>query len=113
MATHNTRGAEAEQAVAIYLDKKGYKILDINWKTKWCEIDIVAQKNMVVHFVEVKFRSNPSQGSGYDYINFKKLQQMKRAADSWVLIKGWEGEYVLSAAEVSGVDLEIDFIDEI
>lgn len=113
MAKHNTHGAEAEQAVAEYLIENGYKVLDINWKTKWCEIDIVAQKNKVIHFVEVKYRSNQAQGGGFDYIHDKKLRQMQRAADSWVLIQNWDGEYVLSAAEVSGSDFDIDFIDEV
>lgn len=113
MALHNIHGAEAEEAVVKYLQKSGYKIIDHNWKTKWCEIDIIAEKNKVAHFVEVKYRSNSSQGSGFDYITSKKLTQMSRAADSWVTINKWDGEYVLSAAEVSGHDYKIDFIEEI
>jgi len=113
MAEHNTSGSEAERAVAEYLVKSKYKIVDINWKTKWCEIDIVAEKNKVMHFVEVKYRFSPYQGGGFDYIHSKKLQQMKRAADSWVLINKWNGEYVLSAAEVAGADYDVEFIEEI
>ncbi|MBI5357674.1 YraN family protein [Candidatus Saccharibacteria bacterium] len=113
MAIHNLLGAAAEDEVKKFLSKNRYKILDSNWKTKWCEIDIVAKKDKVIHFVEVKYRNSSSQGSGFDYINSKKLTQMARAADSWVAINKWDGEYVLSAAEVSGDNFKIEFIAEI
>jgi len=113
MAIHNILGKAAEEAVVKCLKSEKYKIIDTNWKTKWCEIDIVAKKDKVVHFVEVKYRNNSSQGSGFDYINSKKLHQMARAADSWVAMNRWDGEYVLSAAEVSGSNFKIEFIPEI
>lgn len=113
MAVHNIAGQAAEDEVAKYLKTRGYKILDKNWKTKWCEIDIIARKDKAVHFVEVKYRQSMSQGSGFDYITVKKLAQMRRAAESWVLLNDWEGEYVLSAAEVSGSSFEVKYIEEI
>lgn len=113
MALHNISGEAAEDEVAKFLRENGYKIVDRNWKTKWCEIDIVAKKDKVIHFVEVKYRASSLFGGGFDYITTKKLAQMKRAADSWVLVNDWEGEYVLSAASVSGGDYKIEFIQEI
>ena len=38
MAKHNLDGARAEERIADYLKKNGYKILDKNWKTKWCRL---------------------------------------------------------------------------
>lgn len=112
-ALHNVSGEAAEDAVSSYLKNLGFKIIDRNWKTKWCEVDIVALKEKVMHFVEVKYRSSSEQGFGFDYINPKKLRQMQRAADSWVHINDWAGEYILSAAQVSGDNFEIDFIEEV
>lgn len=113
MARHNIDGAKAEENVVDYLRGQGYKILAKNWKTKWCEIDIVAEKNKCLHFVEVKYRSSHSQGSGLDYITSQKLRKMDLAARSWVELNGWDKEYVLSAAEVSGEDYKIEFIEQI
>lgn len=113
MALHNIDGAEAEKRVAEYLADAGYKILARNWKTRWCEIDIAAKKDDCVHFVEVKYRSNKAQGGGFDYITAAKLRKMDLAARSWIEINNWSGEYVLSAAEVSGHDFEIEFIEQI
>ncbi|MEX2014841.1 MAG: YraN family protein [Candidatus Saccharimonadales bacterium] len=113
MALYNIFGEAAEDEVVKYLKKRGFKIIDQNWKTKWCEVDIIALKDKTMHFVEVKYRSSGSQGSGFDYITPKKLQKMNLAARSWVEMNSWEGEYVLSAAQVSGDSFEIDFIEEI
>lgn len=113
MAEHNVNGERAEKRVAAYLKAEGYKILDRNWKTRWCEIDIVAQKDKCVYFVEVKYRTSTDQGGGLDYITSQKLRKMELAARSWVEISGWQGEHTLSAAEVSGPDFEIEFIEEV
>lgn len=106
MSTTDT-GRRAEQAVADYLKKQGYKVLQQNWRTRWCEIDIVAQKGGAVYFVEVKFRKTDLQGDGLDYITPKKLQQMAFAAELWVSNNNWPGEYNLAAASVSGTGFKV------
>lgn len=113
MAKHNTDGTAAEAEVAQYLDHKGFKIIGTNWKTRWCEVDIIAKKDGCLHFVEVKYRGSSAAGSGFDYITSNKLRKMDLAARSWVEINGWSGEYVLSAAQVSGKDYDIEFIEQI
>lgn len=95
-------GRQAEQAAANHLQSQGYQILDQNWRTKWCEIDIVALKDQTIYFVEVKYRRTHNAGSGLDYITSRKLQQMTRAAESWLQINNWIGDSALSAIEVTG-----------
>lgn len=113
MAKHNFDGAKAEESVAEYLKKHNYKILEQNWKTKWCEIDLVAKKENCIYFVEVKYRSSSDYGGGFDYITPAKQQKMNLAARSWSEINNWNGEQVLSAAEVSGSEFDIEFIEQI
>lgn len=95
-------GRSAEQAVAARLASQGYKVLELNWKTKFAEIDIVAQKAKTMYFVEVKYRRNTYAGDGFDYITHEKLHHMQRAAEAWVKSYGWQGEYALLAASVLG-----------
>lgn len=109
----NLDGSAAEHKVAEYLAGIGYKIVDRNWKTKQCEIDIVARKDNCVHFVEVKYRSTPDQGGGFEYVTRTKIKQMEFAAKYWVSVHDWTGEFVLSAASVSGDDFEIEYIEHI
>lgn len=113
MAKHNISGSEAENQVANYLKSQGFKIVEQNWKTKWCEIDIVAKKDGCLYFVEVKYRATADYGSGFDYITAAKLKKMDLAARSWVEINNWQSEYTLSAAEVAGPDFTVEFIEEI
>lgn len=102
--TNHQTGHDAEKAAAEYLQGSGFKVLDLNWRTKYCEIDIVAEKDKTVFFVEVKYRKNDAFGTGLDYLTTKKLRQMRFAAELWVVERKWEGDYQLAAVEVSGQD---------
>lgn len=96
-------GHNAEKRAAVYLEEKGYEILELNWKTRWCEIDIVAKKDKVIYFVEVKFRRSLKYGHGLDYITTKKIRQMAFAAEFWVTQNKWSGDY-----ELAGLGLDSD-----
>lgn len=111
--TNYSAGHEAEKYAARYLEQNGYKIIQTNWRTPVCEIDVIAKKNDVIHFVEVKYRSNNQQGYGLEYVTPKKLKQMEFAARSWVNENSYEGDWLLSALEMSG-DFEVgDFIESL
>jgi uncharacterized protein (TIGR00252 family) len=113
MTTFST-GRQAEAAAAVFLETNGFEILVQNWRTRFCEIDIVAKKQKRIYFVEVKYRQTSSWGGGLEYILPKKLKQMKFAAAMWVSEHGWGGDYCLAAVEVSGREFEItNFIDEL
>jgi len=106
-------GHVAESKAANYLAHNGFVVIDHNWKTKWCEIDIIAEKNGVIHFVEVKYRKKDAQGTGLAAITPKKLRQMKFAAELWLAHKPQENA-VLSALEVCGTEFTIsEFIEHI
>ena len=78
-------GDSAEDVAAKFLKKQGHRILDRNWKTKYCEIDIVSRIDDVIYFTEVKYRKTPNQGGGLAAITAKKLNQMKFAAEYYAL----------------------------
>ncbi len=73
-------GNRAETVAVDYLTHLGHIIIDRNWKTKFCEIDIVSTMDSIVYFTEVKYRRTAQQGGGIAAITSKKLQQMKFAA---------------------------------
>ncbi len=104
-------GNRGEDLASQWLLHNSYKILERNWKNRWCEIDIVAQKDAVVYFVEVKYRKNVDFGSGLDYITPKKLQQMQFAAEFWIKHNKYDGECQLAAASIAGQSNEVEFID--
>jgi Holliday junction resolvase-like predicted endonuclease len=109
--TNYQSGHDAEKQAADYLKQQKFRIRELNWKTKYCEIDIVAERDKAIWFVEVKSRRNNSQGFGYEYITPKKLQQMHFAAEMWVQNYNWTGDYRLAVISIDGD--KVTLIDEI
>jgi Holliday junction resolvase-like predicted endonuclease len=102
VTTNYASGHRAEVIATKYLISLGFEILNLNWRTRYCEIDIVAQHLDTVYLVEVKSRRNDEYGSGLDYITPKKLRQMTFSAEMWVSDNKWEGDYQLSVIELRG-----------
>lgn len=112
--TNASTGKRAEDYAAAYLSRLGYEIVVQNWRTRWCEIDIIAKKNHILIMVEVKYRRHTDQGHGLDYITAAKLRQMKRAAEWYVADADWDGPYQLAAIEMVGEDYRlVNFIDNL
>jgi len=61
----NYLGGAGEIVARAYLKKKGYKILDANFRTPFGELDIVARHKKIMAFVEVKTRATSSLGPPY------------------------------------------------
>lgn len=107
-------GRKAEKAAVVYLEMRGYKILEQNWRTSRHEIDIIAQKDGTIYFVEVRYRKNDLQGGGYDSLTASKLKKMHSSAWAWVDENKYRGPYSLAAIEVSGREFAVlGFIDNI
>jgi uncharacterized protein (TIGR00252 family) len=100
-------GKSAEDKVADFLKSKKFKILHQNWRTRVCEIDIVASKDKIIYFIEVKYRSSEKQGSGLEYITHKKIAQIHFAAEIWNQQNDWQGDYRILGAEVSDESIKI------
>ena len=113
MTTTDT-GRKAEAVAAEYLQAHDYEVLQQNWKTRFCEIDIVAAKDGCLYCVEVKYRQSTIAGSGLEYITQKKLQQMQFAAQSYAMEHNWHDSINLAAIEVAGNEYKItNFIESI
>ena len=97
-------GALAEDVAAKHLGMLGYDIVERNWKTKFCEIDIIAEKDDVLYFVEVKHRRAAEQGDGLAAITPRKLRQMDFAARIYMASTRRNGDAQLMAVATSGTD---------
>lgn len=105
----NYMGAVAEDEAANYLLCHGHDIVERNWKTKYCEIDIVSYKDGTVYFTEVKYRKSAGQGGGLAAITTKKLNQMKFAAKLYAQSKKLdETDLRLAAMSLTGNPPEVE-----
>ena len=84
MALHNLLGKTGEDLAAAYLAEKGYEILHRNWRSSHYEIDIIALKENVLHFVEVKMRSTITYGLPEEGVTKRKFQRLLNAADEFL-----------------------------
>lgn len=97
MSQHNEVGKLGEDLARKFLEEKGYKILEQNYKTKFAEIDLVCEKsegflkqNKLV-FVEVRTKIGENFGSPEDTINKAKLWKVLQNAKFYSAFKGWQG----------------------
>lgn len=79
------KGKEGEEMAAKWLEDRGYKILDKNNSTKFGELDLIATKNDILVFVEVKFKQTEDFGTPEEMIGINKLNQVRRTAELYLL----------------------------
>ncbi len=84
MAIHNQTGNTGEAMAAGYLQEKGYKILHQNWRHSHWEVDIIAEKETVLHFIEVKTRRTRQFGFPEDDVDKKKIKNLISAAEEYL-----------------------------
>ena len=84
MAQHNQLGKKGEEMAAAYLTTHGYEILHRNWRHSHYEIDIIAMKGKMLHFIEVKIRSSILFGLPEENVTKKKFQSLLNAADEYL-----------------------------
>ncbi|MBR1591773.1 MAG: YraN family protein [Ruminococcus sp.] len=81
---NNETGRLGENAVCRYLTEKGYVILKRNYRIRGGEIDIIAEKEGYIAFVEVKTRSINSISDGFDAIDARKMRAVIKTAENYL-----------------------------
>ncbi len=92
MASHNDLGKRGEEIAAKYLEDRGYRILNVNWRSARAEVDVIAELNGTIVFVEVKTRSSVDFGQPEDFVSYKKERQLEFASSVYIEMKKHEGE---------------------
>lgn len=74
------KGRQGEDIAKKYLISAGYKIIECNWHySKNAEIDIIAEDNGVLVFVEVKTRTSLNFGHPFESVNYNKIKKIHTA----------------------------------
>ncbi len=84
MSSSHELGRKSESFAAHFLQKNGYLIRAKNFRYLKAEIDIIAEKNETLVFVEVKARSSDAFGLPESFVSHKKKQLFISAADHYV-----------------------------
>ncbi|RMF28311.1 MAG: YraN family protein [Bacteroidetes bacterium] len=92
MARHHEIGRKGEELAQAYLRRKGWTILETNWRYQRAEVDIIAKDGPVLVFVEVKTRSSAAFGQPEEFITPYKEQLLTDAAHAYMEHIGHEWE---------------------
>lgn len=93
MAQHNDLGNQGEQIAHDFLIKKGYKILEQNWRIGRAEVDLIAMDGEVMVFIEVKTRSDNYFGEPESAVNQRKMDLLTHAASVYMYEVNHEWEF--------------------
>ena len=116
MATHNDMGKWGEDLAEAYLERKGYTIVERDWKSGRRDIDIIALDNDVVVFVEVKTRRNRLFGEPEDAIDYRKRQNLQQAINHYVKFRNIRQEIrfdIISVVGTIGTEPDIQHIQDV
>lgn len=90
----NKRKIEAahERQAAVFLKQKGYEILEMNYRCRMGEIDLIAKDNEYLVFVEVKYRKNEQAGNPFEAVNYGKQRMISKVAAYYLMRQGFSME---------------------
>jgi len=116
MAGNLHTGRSGESLAADYFLKKGYEILHRNWRHKRLEVDIIASRNGILHFIEVKTRTSTRFGHPEENVDAKKIRSLIDASAEFLfLYPQWKRVQfdVLSVTLKPGVETEYFLIEDV
>ncbi len=93
-------GDIGENVACAYLARHGYRVLERNYLRKWGEIDIVAVKDGVVHFVEVKSVSHETRIRAEENMHHQKLRRLQRVIQTYLVEKRLDQDWQIDLAVV-------------
>ena len=84
MGINNLTGAWGEALAAEYLRKKHYRIVASGYRSRFGEIDLIAEDRKYLVFVEVKLRKNDRFASAFEYVHRRKQDQIRVTASMYL-----------------------------
>lgn len=101
---HLVQGNTAEQLAALFLQSKGHKLMETNFRYKYGEIDLIMQDGKTLVFVEVRLRSSTQFGGAAMSINPSKQQKLRHSAALYLQTHG-ESACRFDAILMSKIDI--------
>lgn len=116
MSAHNETGQLGERLAAAYFEARGYDILHKNWRCRNWEIDLIATREKMLHFIEVKTVRSLTFGHPEERVSKKKLRYLIDAAEEFLYRNPeWPRVQfdVLAITMLRGKDVEYFLIEDV
>ncbi|MEW5723890.1 MAG: YraN family protein [Thermodesulfobacteriota bacterium] len=114
-AEHIGLGRQGEDLAARYLVKKGFRIIERNYRTRFGEIDLICLGKKTVVFVEVKTRRSEAFGGPGEAVSADKRRRLSRLAQSYLARKGWQdrrARFDVLAVSFEGTEPRIEHLPD-
>ena len=85
------RGDEGEDLAAAFLEEKGFRVLERNYRYKRSEIDLIVSRENWHVFIEVKTRSSTAFGYPEEFVDHHKKKMIFQGALNYLIEKDWQG----------------------
>lgn len=113
-------GNRGEDIAADFLTERGFRIIERNFRGVGGEVDIIAQRDGDIHFIEVKARTSGCMGAPLESITQKKRHRIRKAAELWLVKSRYSFKYDNVPPcyfSVIGIDMmcgwpDIEFIED-
>jgi putative endonuclease len=115
MSEHNDTGKKGEDLAVEFLVDEGFRILRRNFKSSRYEIDIIAQRDDWLLFVEVKTRTSADFGHPEEFVNASQAARIVHAAEEFIFSVNWQGHirFDIISVEIGGRAKIVHFEDAI
>jgi len=107
-------GAKGERLAADFMRRNGYEIEERNFRFERGEIDIIAKKDGLVSFCEVKTRTTATYGPGEDAVDMKKQEQIRKVAEGYLAereLDDYEFRFDVIVVEIERNETKIRLIE--
>jgi putative endonuclease len=114
MAEHNRLGEKGESLATTMLRKKGYSILEENWRSGKNEVDVIAKIGSTIVFVEVKTRSTAFFGDPSEAVSMSKQKRLIQAANDYLRERELDAEARFDIVSIvsSGNETNVDHLED-
>jgi putative endonuclease len=113
-APHLRTGENAESAAARFLVRRGYRLVEKNFRSRYGEIDLVMLDRQCLVFVEVRYRRNDAYGGALQSVSAAKQAKLRRTAESYLQRAGLpefeECRFDVVAVSGSSPDYNFDLV---
>ena len=116
MSTRKETGRLGENLAAAYFEQHGFTVLHRNWRHKNWEVDLIATRNGMLHFIEVKTATTLLFGHPEEKVNAKKISYLINASEAFLFQQPqWKRIQfdVLSITLLPGKDAEYFLIEDV
>lgn len=106
-------GRRGESAAAEYLKKKKYRIVGLNYASRYGEIDVIAENREYIVFAEVKMRKSAAFAEAKEFVTAAKQQRVISTAQLWLQSNPTEKQPRFDVIEIYGEGEHIERINHI